>query len=82
MAVEGAARAGLEWAVDASADLRDDGTPDGHVRHEVAVHDVDVEPVGALLHLLGAVMAQVGEVGAQDGGGDDGGRRHGGGIGG
>ena len=35
---------------------RDDRRTDGHVGHEVAVHDVDVEPVGRgghLSHLFG-----------------------------
>lgn len=43
----------------------------------MAVHDVDMEPVGALLNLLGAVMAQIGEVGAQNRGGNDRGGCHG-----
>lgn len=76
MAVKGTARAGLEWPVDAAADLRDNGAPDGHVGDEVTVHDVDMEPVGALFHLLGAIMAEVCEVGAENRRGNDGGRRH------
>lgn len=66
VAVEGTLRAGLEWPVDTAADLRDDGASDGHVGDEVAVHDVDMEPVGAFLHLLRAIMAEVCEVGAED----------------
>ena len=46
------------------------GGPIESVRHEVAVHDVDVDDLGAgvddLLHLL----AQAAEVGGQDRGGD------------
>lgn len=76
MAVEGTLRAGLEWPVDAATDLRDDGATNGHVGDEVAVHNVNMEPVGALLHLRSAVMAEVGEVGAENGRGNDGGRRH------
>lgn len=34
-------------AVDCAADAGDDGGADGDVGYEVAVHDVDVEPVGA-----------------------------------
>lgn len=75
MAVEGAAGTGFERAIDASADLGDYWTSDSHVWDEVAVHDIDVEPIGALLHLLGAVMAEVSEVGAENGGSDNGGRR-------
>jgi hypothetical protein len=74
VAVEGTLATGLEGTVNATADLGNDRASDGHVWHEVAVHDVDMEPVGALLNLLGAVMTQVGEVGAQDGGSDDRGR--------
>lgn len=76
VAVKGTLRAGLEWPVDAAANLGDDGATDGHIGDEVAVHDVDMEPVGALLHLLSAIMAEVCEVGAEDGRGNDGGRRH------
>jgi hypothetical protein len=81
VAVKGAASAGFKGSVDAATNLRHDGTSDGHVRDEVAVHDVDVQPVGTLLHLAGAVMAEVGEVGAQDGGCDNGGGCHFGGEG-
>jgi hypothetical protein len=76
VAIKGAASTWLERAVDAAADLGYDGTSDGHVGDEVAVHDVDVEPVGALLHLTRAVMAKIGEVGAEDGGSNDRRRRH------
>lgn len=76
VAIESATTAGFGGTVDAAADLRDDRTADGHIRDEVTVHNVDVQPVGALLHLLGAVMAQIGEVGAENGGGDDSGRCH------
>jgi hypothetical protein len=76
VAIESATTAGFGGTVDAAADLGYDGAADGHIGHEVAVHNVDVQPVGALLHLLGAVMAQIGEVGAENGGGDDSGRCH------
>jgi hypothetical protein len=76
VAVEGTLRAGLEWPVDAATDMRDDGATDGHVGNEVAVHDVNMEPVGTLLHLRGAIMTEVGEVGAENGRGNDGRRRH------
>lgn len=76
MAVECATSTRFERAVDTAADLRNDGTSDGHVWDEVAVHDVDMEPVGTLLHLLCAVMAEICKVGAEDGRGDDGGRSH------
>lgn len=81
MAVKGAlaGRVDVLGALDERADLGDDGGAKGHVGDEVAVHDVDVQPVRALLHLEGALLAQGREVGAEDGGGDDGVRSHAGG---
>lgn len=76
MAVECATSTRFERAVDTAADLRNDGASDGHVGDEVTIHDIDVEPVGALLHLLCAVMAEICEVGAEDRRGDDGGGSH------
>src|SRR5690606_8605458 len=50
---------------------------DGQVGHEMAVHDVDVDPVGAR-RLQGAdLLAQLGEVAGQDGGADQRGGRGG-----
>ena len=39
---------------------------------EAHLHDVDVQPVGALLHGASAVMAELSKVSRQDGGRDDG----------
>lgn len=39
-----------EWKLgfrDVGTDLGDDWSTEGNVRHEVSVHDVDVQPVGA-----------------------------------
>lgn len=66
VAIESATTAGFGRTIDAAANLRYDRAADGHIRHEVTVHNIDVQPVGALFHLLGAVMAQIGEVGAED----------------
>ena len=74
--IKSATTAGFRGTVDATADLGYDGAADGHIRYEVTVHNVDVQPIGALFHLLGAVMAQIGEVGAENGGSDDSGRCH------
>lgn len=60
--------------VDATTNMRDNGTAEGHVGHEVTVHDIDMEPIGALFNFLRTVMAQVGEVGTKDRGGDNSGR--------
>lgn len=79
MAVEGAGGVGGYGAVDVRADLGDNGGAEGDVRHEVAIHDVDVQPLRAiLLDGARALCAQVGEVRGEDGGRNDGGRRHGG----
>ena len=45
--------------------------PNGQVGHEMAVHDVDVDPVGAGLVDRTHFLAEAGEIGGQDGGGDD-----------
>ena len=42
VAVEGAFSVGFSWPVDVRANLGDDGSSEGDVRHEMAVHDVDV----------------------------------------
>lgn len=76
MAVECPPAAGLSWALHVSPDLADDGSSNGHVRDEVTVHDVYVQPVGTLRHLGGAFAAQGGEVCAQNGRRDNGGRSH------
>src|SRR5262245_64666082 len=39
------------------------------IRHEVAVHDVHVDPIGAGFGRVGYLLAQPGEVGGQDRGG-------------
>ena len=59
--------------VDARPDLGDDGGAEGHVGYEVAVHDIDVDPVAAVAHDALAFGPELGEVRAQDGWVDDGG---------
>ena len=44
---------------------------DGDIRHEVAVHDVDVDPVGAGGIDRAHLLAELGEVGGQDRRGDE-----------
>jgi hypothetical protein len=50
-----------------------DQRADGQVGYVVVVHDVEVDPVGAGLEDVVDLLAQSGEVGRQDGRGDDGG---------
>lgn len=57
MAIESATTAGFGGSIDTAADLRYDGAADCHIWYEVTVHNVNVQPVCALLHLLRAVMA-------------------------
>lgn len=69
VAVKRASSVPGRWPVDVRADLGDDGSAKCDVGDEVAVHDVDVEPVCALGYGAGAFFAQVGKVGGEDGGG-------------
>lgn len=78
MAVKRAPAPGLGRPLDMRPDLGHDGGAKGHVGDEMAVHDVDMEPVGAAVHRHGAFCAEIGEVGAEDGGRDDRWWRHGG----
>ncbi len=48
-------------------DRLDDGGAESDVRHEMAVHDVDVEHVRAALLGAGQVGAQIAEIGGDDG---------------
>jgi hypothetical protein len=50
---------------------------DGEVGHEMAVHHVDVDPVGAGLVDRAHFLAEPGEIGGQDRGGDERGMAHG-----
>ena len=52
--------------------------PEGEVGHEVAVHDVDMDPVGAGRVDGAHLLAKPREVGGEDGGGDEGLAHHGG----
>lgn len=61
---------------DMRPNLRDHGGTKGHVWHEMAIHDIDVQPIGAPVHRVCTFGAQSGEIGAEDGGSDDGGGRH------
>lgn len=69
MAVKGSSAVGLSRPGNMRADLGDDGGAEGDVGDKVAVHNVDMEPVRALVHLGRAFMAERAEVGAEDGGG-------------
>lgn len=80
MAVKGALAVGLGGTGNMGANLGHDGGTKGHVGDEVAVHDVDVQPVGSLGNLGRAFAAQGAEVGTQDGGSNDSWRGHGGWI--
>jgi hypothetical protein len=43
---------------------------------DVSTYDIDMEPIAPVAHGLGAFVAELGEVGAQDRGRDNRGRRH------
>ena len=58
----------VERGVGGLAERLDHGRTEGQVRHEMVVHDVDVQPVGAVHR--GGLVGQSGEVGRQDRRGD------------
>lgn len=49
MAVKGALAMGGSGAVNVGANLGDDGSAEGHVWHEMAIHDVDLEAVSGMV---------------------------------
>ncbi len=53
------------------AERRDDVGADGDVRHEMPVHHVDMDPVGARLVDRAHLLAEPREIGRQDRRGDD-----------
>lgn len=76
MAVEGAFAEGLRRTLDVTADLGDHWGAKGHIRNEMAIHDIHMEPVRAFLDLVGTFCAQIREIRAQDGRCYDGRGRH------
>lgn len=71
MAVECPYISRLFGLLDVRSDFRDDGSAKGHVGDEVAVHDIDVQPVRAFLHDAGAGISKSGEVAAENGRSND-----------
>lgn len=51
VAVKGALSKGLGWPVHMRPDLGNNGRAKGHVGDEVAVHDINVQPIGTLCDL-------------------------------
>lgn len=49
----------------------DDGGSKGDVIDKVAVHDIEVEPVGTRLDGAGGFLSNAREIGGEQGGGDD-----------
>ena len=62
--------------VDLVGERLDDGRAHAQRRDEVAVHHVDVDRPRAGVEHGGDLLAEAGEVGGEDRGGDAGGRRH------
>ena len=52
-------------------DRLDDGRAEGDVRHEMTVHDVDVEEIGMGLVDARTLGAEIAEIGRDDGRGDE-----------
>src|ERR1035437_9127874 len=59
----------VEWLPTDTAQLLDDARPEGDVGDEMAVHDVEVDAVGAGFQGPAALLGQVGQVGIEDAGG-------------
>jgi hypothetical protein len=52
------------------AHRRDHGRPEGNVVHEVAIHDVEMEPVGAGFFGAPDFVRELGEISGENGGRD------------
>ena len=57
----------IQWQPRRRAQVGDHLRPECEIRHEMPVHDVDVDPVGAAGLGLGHGIGQPAEVGGQDG---------------
>ena len=79
MAVKGSLAVGLSRPANMRTDLGDNRSSKGDIGDEMAIHDIDMEPVGTLVHLGRAFLAELREIGAEDGGSYNGGGTHSGG---
>ncbi len=61
----------VERLLGVGPDRFDDVGADRNVRHEVAVHDVDMNPVGAGCVHRADFLAELGKIGGEDRGRDD-----------
>ena len=78
MAVKGSLAVGMTRPADMRADLGDNGGSKSDVGDEMAIHDIDMKPVRPLGHFARAFLAELREIGAEDGGSYNGGGTHGG----
>ena len=60
----------VEHLLRARPDAFDEARPEGDVRHEMAVHDIDMHPVAARFVDGADLLAEAGEIGREDGGGN------------
>lgn len=79
MAVKGSLAVGLSRPANMRTDLGDNRSSKGDIGDEMAIHDIDMEPVGTLVHLGRAFLAELREIGAEDRGSYNGGGTHSGG---
>lgn len=80
MAVKSTFAMGFGWPVDMRADLGDHGRPKRDIGNKVTVHDVHVQPIRPLLHLVRTFPSERREIGAENRGRNNGGGTHGGGM--
>ena len=76
MAVKGPLAVGMSRPANMRADLGDNGSSKGDIGDEMAIHDIDMEPVRPLGHFGRAFLAELREIGAEDGGSYNGGGAH------
>jgi len=76
MAVKGPFPMLRSWFVNVTSNLRHNRCSKSDIWDKMSVHYIYVKPVGAGVNHLGAFCAQIREIGGENGGCDNGGRRH------
>jgi hypothetical protein len=76
MAIEGPLPMLRSWFVNMTSNLRHNRCSKSDIWDKMSVHYIYVKPVGAGVNHLGAFCAQIREISGENGGCDNGGRRH------
>jgi len=67
VAIECALAARVLWSGDVRADFGDDGSAEGHVWHEMPVHDVQMDPIASIIDYAGAHRPKISKICIQNG---------------